>query len=104
MTAVSIPSRPAIDALRVQRERALTANRITHMPCIVCSLPVATGLATSRWLHVCHGGGTALSDALGEGECEASGCLYYYPIGATCLRRYPELRPLARRRDERYGR
>lgn len=67
------------------------------MPCIVCRRPIVITSET-RYLHVCLGGGHALAGPPGgDPYCERRACLAYYPIGAECLRKHPELRPYAGR-------
>lgn len=104
---------PRYDGDRDKNEmRSLAGFRkrgVAHgLPCIVCNS--YTGEATTvRWLHICGGGGTVADpnephvkitglemDTLSDAErAEMAGCLLFYPVGSTCLRRHKELRPYA---------
>jgi hypothetical protein len=61
-------------------------------PCIICN--TFTGPNPTGYLHICDGGGmVADPNSMNDTDHDESGCLASYPIGASCLKRYPELRP-----------
>ena len=70
--------------------------RNNEMPCIICGKPTRTD--NRPWMiHVCNGGAWAHMDDDDHGDLGLSGCLGNYPIGNTCLKNHPELRPFARK-------
>lgn len=70
------------------------ANRDDYMPCVVCGRACKTS-THKHWLHL-FWSFTAVTDIeaqeiiRSEGD---SGDLLYYPIGANCLKKHPELKP-----------
>lgn len=68
----------------------------TGYPCIVCG--TRTGPNPSKYIHVCDGGSIVRDPrdlGPGHGEFGESGCLGFYPIGPSCLKNFPQLRPYA---------
>src|SRR5580692_10234105 len=58
-------------------------------PCVVCGEPVPN---PKNYVHLVNGGGML---ALPDEEVETSGDMGYYPIGTSCLRKHPHLKPYA---------
>lgn len=63
-------------------------------PCIVCG--TFTGPNPAMLIHVCGGGGEIhdANEVHATAEEEA-GCLAFYPVGGSCLKRFPQLRRYA---------
>ena len=60
-------------------------------PCIVCGSFTGPGIAT--WVHVCRGGSAVADPNEEHVKTGRADCLAFYPIGSSCLRKYPALRP-----------
>jgi hypothetical protein len=65
-------------------------RRADFWPCIICELPVDS--KKSMWIHVVDGGGNAAEPNEAVAEAGDVGC---HPIGPDCLRRQPQLKPVA---------
>jgi hypothetical protein len=72
-------------------------RRDEFWPCIVCGLPIDGQKA--KWIHVIDGGCRAAEDG---DEIDPGGDMYWHPIGPDCLRRQPQLKPVAKSRREEF--
>ena len=61
-------------------------------PCVICGKAVTT--ANPAHIHL-HNGGASIVTEAEAATMDPAADLGLYPIGADCLRRYPELRPYA---------
>lgn len=90
---------PSVEIPSERSSRAPDTMPSSHMPCIVCGLPVDMR-SNPFVLHVCEGGNVAVdADPPYIGHDDA-GCLGSYPVGSGCLRAHPQLRPFARRTND----
>lgn len=83
---IEVPHHPDY---RRNRERSGNGD---YLPCVVCG----KGCANPRYMVRLFWGTTVVTDDEAERIIEREGPggdLSYYPIGADCLRRHPEIRP-----------
>lgn len=82
-----------------ERSAALFAKRgqDAGYPCIVCGTHCGPAREDQQFLHICGGGGEVAdpreAHLSGGTDEHSSGCLAFYPVGPSCLRKFKALRP-----------
>lgn len=89
MRTIDIPDNPAPE--KMIRARAAGPDAY---PCVICGIPVNK----PRFMcHVVGGGGVALhpddEHLFAADEAALNGDVGCHPVGADCLRRFPEMKP-----------
>lgn len=82
---IEAPREPAPRSLRDSHRPGQTGD---WYPCFICGVPCNP--ATAKLIHLCGGGSLVRDHA---DPCGGDGCLAGYPVGPTCLRRHPEIKP-----------
>lgn len=72
----------------------------TKPHCCVCGKTIEK---PRHWLHIHHGGTHVVTEdeaAQLNAEGHESADMYFFPVGANCLKRHPELKPYAQEFDD----
>lgn len=86
-------------ALMTQHETSRNRNagkpiNDDEMPCVVCGNPMKE--VSAMYVHVHDGGRLIVSEEEAQ-KMGGAGDMLFSPIGSSCIRRHPEIKPYARK-------